>query len=159
MQAMKILLIALILIPLALVALGRFGLLRGSAPTALGVTDGTLAMPALRKTNSVGSQHTLPEGSYHKIEPFRFEGDGQLAFARLRTLLAELPACKLVRSEPNYMHLECETALLRFVDDVEFALSTKDSLIHVRSASRLGRKDFGVNRARIEFLRQKFNQQ
>ena len=159
MQAMKILLIALILIPLVVVALGRLGMLRGSAPSHLGITDGVLASPALGKTNSVGSQPALPDGSYHKIEPLRFEGNAEQAFTRLRALLVQLPACKLVRSDPNYVYLECETLILRFVDDVEFALSPSESVIHVRSASRLGRKDFGVNRARIEFIRQKFNQQ
>ena len=39
---------------------------------------------------------------------------------------------------------------MRFVDDVEFFYDDKAGLIHVRSASRLGRRDFGVNRARVE---------
>jgi uncharacterized protein (DUF1499 family) len=40
-----------------------------------------------------------------------------------------------------------------FVDDVEFLADRASGVVHVRSASRLGRRDFGVNRARIEELR------
>jgi len=40
-----------------------------------------------------------------------------------------------------------------FVDDVEFLLDEKAGVIHVRSASRLGRSDFGVNRDRVETIR------
>ena len=42
---------------------------------------------------------------------------------------------------------------MRFVDDVELYYDEKAGLIHVRSASRLGRRDFGVNRKRVEALR------
>jgi uncharacterized protein (DUF1499 family) len=42
---------------------------------------------------------------------------------------------------------------MRYVDDVEFFYDDKAGVIHVRSASRLGRRDFGVNRKRIEELR------
>ena len=43
--------------------------------------------------------------------------------------------------------------MLRFVDDVEFGYDPVRRLLHVRSASRLGRRDFGVNRERVEMLR------
>ena len=59
----------------------------------------------------------------------------------------------VVRHEGNYLYAEFRTKLMRFVDDVEFLFDEKAGLIHVRSASRLGRRDFGVNRARIEALR------
>ncbi len=158
MQAMKILLIVLILLPLAIFALGRAGMLGGNAPSHLGLTDGALARPALGKTNSVSSQHALPPGSYHQIAPINYQGDAQTAFARLRTIVAQRPGCLVVRSDPDYLYLQCESQWLRFVDDLEFSLSAKESVIHVRSASRLGRKDFGVNRARIEAIRQQFTQ-
>jgi uncharacterized protein (DUF1499 family) len=50
------------------------------------------------------------------------------------------------------------TRLMRFVDDAEFYLDEKAGVIHVRSASRLGSSDFGVNRARIESIRAKLAQ-
>jgi uncharacterized protein (DUF1499 family) len=45
-----------------------------------------------------------------------------------------------------------------FVDDVEFFLDEGANVIHVRSASRLGQSDLGVNRKRVETIRAKFNE-
>ena len=56
-------------------------------------------------------------------------------------------------SGPDYLYVQFTTRWLRFVDDVEFYAPADANLIHVRSASRVGRKDFGVNRARIEAIR------
>ena len=59
----------------------------------------------------------------------------------------------VIRHEGGYLYAEYRSKLMRFVDDVEFFYDGKAGLIHVRSASRLGRRDFGVNRARVEALR------
>jgi uncharacterized protein (DUF1499 family) len=42
--------------------------------------------------------------------------------------------------------------LFRFVDDVELAVDPAEHVVHFRSASRVGRSDFGVNRRRMEEL-------
>ncbi|MND03139.1 hypothetical protein D3C83_228210 [compost metagenome] len=60
---------------------------------------------------------------------------------------------KLIREEGSYLYAEFTSRLMGFVDDVELLLDEKARLVHVRSASRLGRRDFGVNRARVEALR------
>jgi uncharacterized protein (DUF1499 family) len=44
------------------------------------------------------------------------------------------------------------------VDDVEFRMVSTDGIIHVRSGSRVGCSDLGVNRKRVEKLRAVFNQ-
>ncbi len=62
-----------------------------------------------------------------------------------------MPGASVIEEKPGYLYAEFRTRLLRFVDDVEFLLG--EGVIHVRSASRLGRRDFGVNRKRIESLR------
>jgi uncharacterized protein (DUF1499 family) len=59
----------------------------------------------------------------------------------------------VIREDGNYLYAEYKSALLGYVDDVELLLDEKAALVHVRSASRLGRSDFGVNRKRIEELR------
>jgi uncharacterized protein (DUF1499 family) len=59
----------------------------------------------------------------------------------------------VIRHEGNYLYAECRTKLMRFVDDLELTYDEKAGVLHVRSASRLGRRDFGVNRARVEALR------
>ena len=60
-------------------------------------------------------------------------------------------------AEERYIHTEFTSAFFRFVDDVEFLLDDGTRTIHVRSASRVGYSDFGVNRRRVEELRSRFD--
>ena len=70
--------------------------------------------------------------------------------------MAEGPGRITIRSrEEHYLHAEFTSRIFRFVDDVEFLL--EDGIIHVRSASRVGRWDLGANRARIEDIRGRFS--
>ena len=81
-------------------------------------------------------------------------GDAALAFARLKNLLAGMPRTTLVTATADYLHAVCRTRI-GFADDVECYLCQAEGVIHVRSASRLGYYDFGVNRARVELLRRR----
>lgn len=67
-----------------------------------------------------------------------------------------MPRAKVVREKANYIHAECRTRFLRFVDDLEFLFDDNDAVIHVRSASRVGYSDLGVNRKRVEQFRRDF---
>lgn len=97
------------------------------------------------------------------MEPIPYR-DPRAARARLRAILAELPRTRIVtddldldpRQGGGYLHAEVRSPLLRFVDDVEFAFDDAAGRLHFRSASRLGRSDFGVNRRRMEALRRAF---
>jgi uncharacterized protein (DUF1499 family) len=71
-------------------------------------------------------------------------------------LLLQQTGARLTHQTDGYVRAEATTRWLRFVDDVELWLDPATGLVHVRSASRLGRKDFGVNRARVEALRAAF---
>jgi uncharacterized protein (DUF1499 family) len=64
---------------------------------------------------------------------------------------------KVVTAEVRYLHVEFTSAVFRFVDDAEFFIDDAQKLIHMRSAARLGYYDFGVNRKRLETIRQIFN--
>jgi len=75
------------------------------------------------------------------------------ALARLKQVLQEEPRTTIVTEEGGYLHAEVRSFLFRFVDDVEFTLDADNRVIHVRSASRTGYSDFGVNRRRVERLR------
>jgi uncharacterized protein (DUF1499 family) len=68
-------------------------------------------------------------------------------------LVRALPGVEIVTQTDGYLHAECSSRLLGFVDDLECLLDRTADVIHVRSAARLGRRDFGVNHARIETLR------
>lgn len=137
-------------------AIGQAGLLRGNPPTDLGVRDGRLKPPSATP-NSVSSQADLwpdhPQRAYARIAPLSFTGSGTAALDRLRDEVAATPGARVVEAHPDYLRAEFETRWLRFTDDVEFWLDRDANVIHVRSASRLGRKDVGVNRARLEALR------
>lgn len=140
---------------------GQLGLLRGSTPTTLGVRDGRLAPPSPRP-NSVSSQASLypehPQHAYANIAPLAYNGDALAAMRRLNTVLEATPGCVLVTREPGYLYAQCSTPHLKFTDDLEFALDATASVIHLRSASRLGTRDFGVNRVRMQALRARFEQ-
>ncbi len=124
----------------------------GKRPTNLGVRDGKLA-PCPSSPNCVSSRAT---DATHAIEPLKFTGDPAAAMQRLRTVIEKMPRTRIVESRPDYLYAEFETALLGFVDDVEFQVD--GSTIHARSASRLGYSDLGVNRKRIEEIRAAFEQ-
>src|SRR5688572_6287172 len=107
-------------------------------PTNLGVKDGRLAR-CKRSPNCVSSQAD-PMDKEHYIAPIVFTG----TMAELRNAIAGLSLATIVEVKDDYLYAEFRTPILRFVDDVEF-LKT-GNLIHVRSASRLGRRDFKANR-------------
>lgn len=120
-------------------------------PDNLGVKDGRLAPPR-RTPNCVSSQADAADAE-HYIAPIAFKGSALEAMAAVRKALDSMRGATVIRHEGNYLYAEFRTRLMRFVDDVEFTFDEKAGLIHARSASRLGRRDFGVNRARIEAIR------
>ena len=120
-------------------------------PDALGVKDGRLAR-CRRSPNCVSSQAD-PADREHYVAPIAFKGTALEAMAAVRKAVEGTGRATVVRHEGGYLYAEFRSKLMRFVDDVEFAADGRSSLIHVRSASRLGRRDFGVNRARVEALR------
>lgn len=143
-----------------LVLAGQLGWLRGQRPADLGVKDGRLAPPSLTD-NSVSSQADLypdhPSRQLAAIQPFPAqEGDLFTSMQRLSALLEDTPGITIVTQRPDYLHAEAETRWMRFVDDLEFWANPSTGKIEVRSASRLGNRDFGVNRRRLEALRARY---
>jgi len=90
------------------------------------------------------------------MDPIPYTGPLAAARERLLKVLRDHPRTRIVREEPDYLKAECRSALFRFVDDVELLFDDGAKQIHFRSASRLGRKDFGVNRKRMEEIRDAF---
>jgi uncharacterized protein (DUF1499 family) len=138
---------------------GQFGILRGRAPKDLGVTDGRLKRPSFNP-NSVSSQANLfpdhPQREYAQIDPIAFTGDADKAISKLANLMGAFKNTQVMKQESDYIYAQCSTPTLKFTDDVEFMLDRASSVIHVRSASRLGRKDFNANRNRVEMIRAQF---
>lgn len=118
----------------------------------LGITDGHLMQ--CPKTPNCVSSHAKDEK--HFIQPILFIGTSQEAQSHLLEILIEWKGTKIVVSQDNYIRAEFTSKVFRFVDDVEFYFpetGTKEITIHFRSASRVGKSDFGVNRKRIEQIR------
>jgi uncharacterized protein (DUF1499 family) len=109
--------------------------------------------PCSDTPNCVSSQAT---DDAHRMAPILFDGDTDEATARLKAVLAARPRTTIVSADGNYLHAECASLLFRFVDDVEFLVDPDAKVIHFRSASRVGRSDFGVNRKRMEEIRKDF---
>ena len=147
-------------LPAAALVAGQMNMLSGRRPQDLGARDGLLKPPVAASWNSVSSQAARhPHTDYHEIAPLRYQGDAHAAFDRLAGIVATMPGATVVTLQPSYLYAEFQTPLLKFVDDVEFLLDQPAGVIQMRSASRLGSKDFGANRKRLEAIRQRFDAQ
>jgi uncharacterized protein (DUF1499 family) len=120
-------------------------------PDNLGVKEGRLAPP--KTTPNCVSSQADPADAEHYIAPIPFKGNAAAAMAAVRKAVEGMRDSSIIRQDGAYLYAEYRTKLMRFVDDTEFFYEEKAGLIHVRSASRLGRRDMGVNRARVEQLR------
>jgi uncharacterized protein (DUF1499 family) len=146
-------------IALAVVALllaARFGVFSGKPPADIGVRDGKLKPPA-KTPNSVSSQADLwpdaPRKDEARIAPIALHGDDKATIAKIAKVIEDLPASHIVERRDDYLYAQFTTPLMRFVDDVEFWFDPAAGVVQVRSASRVGRRDFGVNRSRVENIR------
>ena len=120
-----------------------------------GINNSELA-PCPNTPNCVSSQ---AHDKKHYIEPINFVGTQQQAHDRLLQIIKSEKRTKIITDHKDYIHVEFASALFRFVDDVEFYFPKQkadETVIHTRSASRVGSSDFGVNRKRIERIRSKF---
>lgn len=124
----------------------------GSAPApAGGAGEGRLA-PCPPTPNCVSSEAADAD---HRVDGFDLDDrlEPALAFAGVREAVQALPRTRIAEESPGYLRAESRSRLLRFVDDLELELHAGERRIAVRSASRVGRSDLGVNRRRVEALR------
>ena len=143
----------------ALVLAGQLGILKGRLPADLGVRNGRLKPPSYTP-NSVSSQADLypehPQKEYARIAPIQFTGDADQAMIKLAGILKNAERTTIITLEADYLYAQCTTQVMKFTDDLEFWLDKSAGVIQVRSSSRLGRKDFNVNRQRVEAIRAQF---
>ncbi|MGK7943993.1 MAG: DUF1499 domain-containing protein [Microcystaceae cyanobacterium] len=121
----------------------------GNPPTNLGLEDGHLsACPA--SPNCVLSQD--PDES-HQIEPISYQGDSTTIQETLLKVLSVVPNTTVVDTQEDYIRAQSVSKIMGFTDDLEFYFVPNEKIIHIRSASRLGESDLGVNRRRLEQIR------
>ena len=112
-------------------------ILAGNMPTNIGINNGKLtACPST--PNCVNSQ--VPVNDSQKIAPIQLRGDTPTMMLKLKQAISTMPRTNIVKETNNYLH-------------VEFYFDNNNKSIQVRSASRLGESDWGVNRQRIEEIR------
>lgn len=128
----------------------------GSRPDNLGM--GTFeGNPSLKscpdKPNCIVS-NKFDKEHYH--EAIEIISDKVRAHKKITGILLKESSAKIIATNPTYIYAQFTSTFFRFVDDVEFYF--EDKKVHFRSASRMGKKDFGVNKERIEKIRFKFQQ-
>ena len=132
----------------------------GSADPTLHATKNREIMemitPCPSTPNCVSSVDTDPK---HFVQPLRFQGTTENAKKRLKSVLNRLKRTRVVKEEGNMLEAESVSALMRFVDDLTFFIDEKAQVIHLKSASRKGQWDLGVNRRRVEKIRDLFEKE
>ena len=123
----------------------------GNRQPNLGVKENRLS-PCPSSPNCVSSQS---DEERHKIEPIRFTSTSAEAMEKFKRIIRRMKRATAVRETSDYIYVEFRT-FLGFVDDAEFHLDEKQKVIHLRSASRVGYWDLGINRKRIESIRAEF---
>jgi uncharacterized protein (DUF1499 family) len=126
----------------------------GNRPSNLGLKDGKLAS-CPNSPNCVSSQ-TASSDREHHIEAIAFRSAPETAIAHLKSIVRDTERTEIINETGDYIYAEFTSALMGYVDDVEFYLDRSAGVIQVRSASRLGKSDLGVNRKRVEEIRSKF---
>ncbi len=143
---------SLALVALAAVVVGpSLGLFSGSRPDVLGFSAGRFANNGSRP-NWVSSTAPRADARHH-VAPIAFTGDAARAWGALEAAIVAMPRATIVTRTPGYLHVQFASEGLGFVDDAEFALDAPAGAIHVKSAARLGIRDFSVNRRRVEAIR------
>jgi uncharacterized protein (DUF1499 family) len=89
----------------------------------------------------------------HQIEPLIYQGDRDTAYANLLRVLTVVPRTVVTEKTDTYIRAESTSRIFHFIDDLEFYFPTGEKLIQVRSASRAGPSDLGMNRRRLEQIR------
>ncbi|WP_321402328.1 DUF1499 domain-containing protein [Maridesulfovibrio sp.] len=122
-----------------------------SPPENLGINGGKLS-PCPNSPNCVSSQEN---DKAHTVQSIKASGTNKQVIKKLRACIKQMGGKIVSRSGP-YLHAEFRSRWFRFVDDLECIYDEAEGRIELRSAARLGYSDFGVNKKRVEELRNRF---
>ena len=109
--------------------------------------------PCPDSPNCVSSQS---HAASQRISPLPYKYTPEAAMERIKKILLEFPGGQLIKEGDRYLHVEFRTRFLKYIDDVEIIIDDVEKVIHLRSASRAGYWDLGVNRRRLEQIRKKY---
>jgi uncharacterized protein (DUF1499 family) len=122
---------------------------KGTKPSNLGVKDGKLAA-CPGTPNCVNSQSDNAQAKIAALPA--------VSIAEIKKVVDGMEGSTIIEENNNYLYAEFKSKLMGYVDDVEFYLDSNTNSVQVRSASRLGKSDLGVNRKRVEEIRSKLQQ-
>lgn len=128
--------------------------LAGCGKSPIGIYNNRL-MPCPSSPNCVSSHET---DLSRFVEPLRYTVSREQAWDAVLSILNESPRARVVTTHDNYIHAEFRSRVFGFVDDMEFLFDDAAPLIYIRSASRIGYSDLGVNRKRVEAFSERFMQ-
>lgn len=114
-----------------------------------------LLSPCANKPNCVSS--LVAKDDAHFILPFTLGNQPTHDWQSLIAIVMSIPRTRIVTQQDCYLHVECQSRLFGFIDDLALCLLVDDKICHVRSAARSGYYDFNVNRKRIEKIRRALN--
>ncbi len=143
---MKISLMIITLVLLSILGYFIYLAIKSHTGQAPGLVNQQLS-PCPDTPNCLCSEY--PDDRGHYIEAIKVEAFSPELIHKIEAAILEAGA-KVIHKQADYIAAEYTTSLFRYVDDFEVRVSSEDRLIHIRSASRVGRSDFGANRKRIE---------
>lgn len=146
-----ILIIAGIFLALGLIAISM-AVMSQTTPKDLGILNGKLR-PCPDSPNCVCSESTPVDDQQHFIDPLPASEE---SWQKLKFNIIHHGGT-IQTDTGEYVHATFTTTIFRYVDDVELRWDKAKQQIHLRSASRMGHSDFGMNRARIEKLTHTIN--
>ena len=150
---MEKLVIIAVAIPLLVVVLFFVMGILSQAGEPPGLVDGQL-QPCPDRPNCVSSEVATDDS--HFIEPLTYsDAAAEQVISRLKDVIHNMGGEIEVEGK-GYLAATFTSSIFRFVDDLEIRLDSANNTIHLRSASRVGYSDRGVNRQRVEQLRSIF---
>ncbi|SBS24764.1 hypothetical protein MAQ5080_00094 [Marinomonas aquimarina] len=125
--------------------------MNNDVPENLGVNEGLLA-PCPDMPNCVSSQAPVDD-TEHFVEPIFYRSSVKDAQLTIEQHMLDSGMARIVSSELGYTHFEITSDFFGFKDDLEVYFPEADSVLHIRSASRVGYDDLDVNRERVRQIR------
>jgi len=79
--------------------------------------------------------------------------NSEKAFIELIQILENTPRLEIINQEKDYIHAIATSRIMKFIDDIEIKNLNQDNIFQIKSSSRLGIYDLGVNKRRVQTLR------
>ena len=74
----------------------------------------------------------------------------------IKQIIENTPRTQIVEDDGDYLHAEVTSRIMKYVDDLEVSYIPENNIIIIRSESRVGEGDFGVNKKRVELIKSNF---